>query len=399
MRKALMTVVSLIVLAGILYGGYQGFRLVQARKEAQKAAAVKQAVRGPMKVAVTTVRTGRIAHNVWVTGEVRALDAVDVVPEVSGRLERLRLPDGTLIEEGVRVHKGEVVAVIERDRYETAVKTAEAAVAVARASYERAKVNLADARREKDRWTGLAEAGAGTQQQLDRAVTAFQRAQAELDLAQAQIRQAEAALEQARVNLDKATVEAPFSGVVSRKYVDEGAFVGPGTPLFKLMDIREVEITGGVADRHYPKLKVGQTRAEVEVDAYPGEKFTGTLLRVRPELDRATRTVVVTIRVPNDEGRLKPGMYARMKLVLEEHDGVPLVPDEALISSQGELRVYVVDGGKAHSRKVRLGLEEGNMNEVLEGLGVGETVVVRGKEMLRDGAAVEAIDVKELNAR
>jgi len=322
-----------------------------------------------------------------------------VVPEVSGRLERLRLPDGTLIEEGVRVHKGEVVAVIERDRYETAVKTAEAAVAVARASYERAKVNLADARREKDRWTGLAEAGAGTQQQLDRAVTAFQRAQAELDLAQAQIRQAEAALEQARVNLDKATVEAPFSGVVSRKYVDEGAFVGPGTPLFKLMDIREVEITGGVADRHYPKLKVGQTRAEVEVDAYPGEKFTGTVLRVRPELDRATRTVVVTIRVPNDEGRLKPGMYARMKLVLEEHDGVPLVPDEALISSQGELRVYVVDGGKAHSRKVRLGLEEGNMNEVLEGLGVGETVVVRGKEMLRDGAAVEAIDVKELNAR
>jgi len=399
MRKALKTLVWLIVLAGILYGGYRGIGLVQARKEAAKAAAGQQETTGPVKVAVVPVQVGKIAQNVWVTGEVSALDAVDIVPEVSGRLERLRLPGGSLIEEGAKVQKGEVVAVIERDRYETAVKSAEAAVAVARASYERAKVNLADARREKDRWTGLLEGGAGTQQQLDLAVTAFERAQAELDLAQAQIKQAEAALAQAKVNLDKATIEAPFSGVVSRKYVDEGAFVGPTTPLFKLVDIHQVEITGGVADRHHSKLKVGQTWAEVQVDAYPGEKFTGNLSRVRPELDRVTRTVAVTIRVPNEDGRLKPGMYARIKLVLEEHDQVPLVPDEALLSFSGETRVYVVNGGEAHSRKVQIGLEEGNLNEVLEGLQPGEHVVVRGKEMLREGAAVEALDVKEVDAR
>jgi len=399
MRKALKTLVWLILLAGILYGGYRGIRLVQARKEAAKAAAGQQERTGPVKVAVVPVQVGKIAQNVWVTGEVSALDAVDIVPEVSGRLERLRLPDGTLIEEGVRAHKGEVVAVIERDRYETAVKSAEAAVAVARASCERAKVNLADARREKDRWTGLLEGGAGTEQQLDRAVTAFERAQAELNLAQAQIKQAEAALAQAKVNLDKATIEAPFSGVVSRKYVDEGAFVGPTTPLFKLVDIHQVEITGGVAGRHYPKLKVGQTRAEVQVDAYPGETFSGRLSRVRPELDRATRTVAVTVRMANEDGRLKPGMYARIKLVLQEHDAVPLVPDEALLTFGGETRVYVVNGGEAHARKVRIGLEEGNLNEVLEGLRPGERVVVRGKEMLREGAPVEALDVKEVDAR
>jgi len=399
MQKALKTLVWLIVLAGILYGGYRGIRLVQARKEAAKAAAVQQETTGPVKVAVVPVQVGKIAHNVWGTGEVSALDAVDVVPEVSGRLERLRLPDGALIEEGVKVQKGEVVAVIERDRYEAAVKSAEAAVAVARASYERAKVNLADARREKDRWTGLLEGGAGTDQQLDRAVTAFERTQAELNLAQAQIKQAEAALEQMNVNLDEATIEAPFSGVVSRKYVDEGAYVGPATPLFKLVDIHQVEITGGVTDRHYPKLRVGETRAELEVDAYPGEKFTGCLSRVRPELDRVTRTVAVTICVPNEDGRLKPGMYARIKLVLEERNHVPLVPDEALISFQGETRVYVVNQGKAHTREVRIGLEEGNLNEVLDGLQPGEKVVVRGHQMLREGTPVEAVDVLEVNAR
>jgi len=318
---------------------------------------------------------------------------------VSGRLERLRLSDGTLIEEGVEARKGEVVAVIERSRYETAVRSAEAAVVVARASCERAKVNLADARREKDRWTALVDGGAGTQQQLDRAVTAFERARAELQLAEAQIKQAEAALEQAKVNLDKATIEAPFSGVVSREYLDEGAFVGPATPLFRLVDIHQVEITGGVADRRYPQIHIGKTYAEVEVDAYPGEKFSGYVSRIRPELDTATRTVTVTIRVPNDDGSLKPGMYARIKLILEEHDQVPLVPDEALISLEGETRVYVVNQGKTHVRKVRIGLEEGNLNEVLDGLQPGEKVVVRGHQMLREGTPVQATDVQEVNAQ
>jgi len=274
MRKALKTLIWLIVLAGILYGGYRGVLLVQARTEAAKAAAIRQEAAGPIKVAVVPVQVGKIAQNVWVTGEVSALDAVEVVPEVSGRLERMRLPDGTLIEEGVEVQKDEVVAVIERDRYETAVRSAEATVVVAKAAYQQAQVNLADARREKDRWIGLVAQGAGTQEQLDRCVTAFERARAGVNLAEAQIKQAEAALEQAKVNLDKATIEAPFAGVVSRKYVDEGAFVGPGSPLFRLIDIRQVEITGGVADRHYQKLKVGRTRAEVEVDAYPGEACT-----------------------------------------------------------------------------------------------------------------------------
>ncbi len=342
------------------------------------------------------IRVGKVSQIAWVTGEVRALTAVAVTPEVTGRLEHLRLPNGTLIEEGVNVRKGDAVAVIERDRYETAVRTGEAAVLVARAVLERAKVDLADARREKDRWTRLVADGAGTQQQLDHVVTAFQRAQAELELAQAQVKQAEAALEQAKVNLDKATTEAPFSGVVSRKYLDEGAFVGPTTPLFRLIDIHQVEITGGVTDRHYPKLKIGKTHAAVEVDAYPQEKFSGFISRIRPEFDKATRTVAVTIRVPNGDGRLKPGMYARIRLVLDEHDQVPIVPDEALLTFEDGTRVYVVNEGEARLRKVRIGLEEGHWNEVLDGLQPGEIVVVRGKEMLRDGTAVEA---QEVNAR
>jgi len=399
MNKTFKILVRLAVLAGILYGAYRGIRIIRARQESARAAAATQKTAEPLKVGVVPVRLGKITQTVWVTGEVQPLKAVDVTPEVSGRLERLRLPDGTFIDEGVKVREGDVVAVVEHDLYEAAVQTAQAALMTARAGLERAKVNLAEARREKDRWRRLVAEGAGTQQQLDRAVTAFERAQAEEKLAEAQVEQAEAALAQAEINLDEATIKAPFSGIVSRKYVDEGAFVGPARPLFRLIDIREVEVTGGVAERHYKKLQIGKTRAVAEVDAYPGQEFGGFLSRIRPELEKATRTVAVTIRVRNEDGRLKPGMYARIRLVLEEHDNVLLVPDEALLSLEGETWVYVVNGGVASIRKVKLGLEEGDVNEVLDGLQPGEMIVVTGKEMLRDGAPVEAKEVQEVEAK
>jgi RND family efflux transporter MFP subunit len=389
-------VVWLLVLAAILYAGYRAMGIFREQKEAARVkSAQKEPAAGPVKVGVARVKEGTITDSVWVTGEVCPLAAVDVTPEVSGRLERFRLPDGTLIEEGVELKKGQIVAVIEHEQYRAAVQAAEAAVAVARANRGRAEVNLADARREKDRWTKLRKSGAGTEQQFDQAMTAFERARAELKAAEAQILQAEAALEQAKVNLADAVVKAPFSGVVSRKYVDEGAFVGPTVALFKLVDMSQVEITGGVADKHYPNLKVGRTRAQIEVDAYPGEIFSGALSRVRPEMDRVTRTVAVTIRAPNQDRRLKPGMYARIRLVLEERQEVPLVPDEALMAYEDGLHVFVVNDETIHTRPVRIGLEEGNLNQVLEGLSPGERVVVRGQQMVREGMKVQAEEVSE----
>ena len=383
-----------MVLTGMLYVGYRGAELFrEQRKTTELKNSGGNQAEGLVRVAVSTVQNGTLTESVWVTGEVRALAAVDVTSKVSGRLERLRLPDGTLIEEGVEIKKGQVIAVIEHEQHRAEVQVAKAAIALAKAKYGRAKVNLADARREKYRWIKLRKSGAGTEQQFDQVMTAFERVGAELKIAGAQILQAEAALELARVNLADAMIKAPQSGVVSRKYVDEGAFVGPLVPLFKLVDIRLVEITGGVADKHYPKLKVGRTRAEIEVDAYPGKTFCGTVSRVRPELDRVTRTVAVTIRAPNEGSRIKPGMYARIRLVLKERKDVPLLPDEALMASEDGPRIFVVYNGVIHSRPVRIGLEEGNLNEVLEGLRAGERVVVRGHQMLREGMKVEIEEV------
>lgn len=344
---------------------------------------------GPLKAMAATVQKGSISESVWVTGEVNALQSVDITPKISGRLRQMRRPDGAPIEEGVEVEEGQTVAWIEDDQYQAAVRSAEAALAVARAGRGLAEVNLAEAIREKERWDKLRQGGSGSEQQLDRAVTDLERARAELTAAEARIVQAEAALAQARVDLAETVIRAPFSGVVSIKHVDEGSFVGPATPLFQLSDISRVEITGGVADRHYPLLQIGRTRAAIEVDAYPEEVFSGEISRVRPELDRVTRTVAVTILADNPDRKLKPGMYARIRLVLREKNDIPVIADEAVLTGGGETRVYVVEEGIARSRKIRIGLEEGNLNEVLEGLEAGEEVVVRGHRRLREGLAVK----------
>jgi len=395
MKSTVRVLIWLGALVVILYGGYQGARLVRARKQLADLSAPNEDAAAPVVVAVERVRLGTVRNSVWVTGEVLALRSVEVVPKIAGRLERLRTPGGELIEEGVEVKKGQVVAVIEHEQLEAAVRSAEAALEVARAARETAMVNVADALREKERWVELRKRGSGAERQLDQAVTAYDRAQAQLKQAGARIAQVEAALAQAKVNLDEATIEAPFSGLVARKHVDEGAFVGPSTPLFKLADISQVEITGGVAGRHYPRLQAGQTKAEIQVDACSDRRFEGTVSRLRPELDRVTRTVAVTIRVANPERRLKPGMYARIRLILDERKDVPIVPDEALVAAGDKTHVFVVDDGRVHVREVKIGLEEGAENEVLEGLRAGDRVVVRGQQLLSEGMVVEPVEEED----
>ena len=395
MKSAARVLIWLAALAVIFYGGYRGARLVRARKQVADLSARNEDAADPVVVAVERVRLGTVRNSVQVTGEVRALRSVEVVPKAVGRLERMRLPDDTLIEEGTEVKRGRLVAVIEHSQLEAAVHSAEAALAVAGAARQTAMVNVADALREKERRVELRKRGSGTRQQLDQAATAYERAQAQRKQTEARIAQVEATLAQARVNLDEATIEAPFSGLVTRKHVDEGAFVGPSTPLFKLADISQVEITGGVAGRHYPDLLAGRTRAEIEVDACSDRRFEGTVSRLRPELDRVTRTVAVTIRVANPKRRLKPGMYARIRLILDERKDVPIVPDEALVATGDKTHVFVVDDGRVHVREVKIGLEEGAKNEVIEGLRAGDRVVVRGQQLLSEGMVVEPVEEED----
>jgi len=392
MKAVAKVAVWAIVLAAIGYGGFRVYRIVQERREVASASDDAGIV---TVVAVETVRKRTLTLTVPVTGEIEALAVVDVIPKVSGRLERLRLSDDTLIEEGAEVEKGQVIALIEHEALDAALEQARAALQVATASRERADVNKEHCQREKERWMNLYSEGSATESQRDQAVTSCDRAVAELKLGEAQVKQAKAAVHQAEVVRNEATIHAPIGGVVSRKFVDEGDMVGPGIPLVRIVRIDEVKIVGGVSERHIAELAPGVTEAHVEVDSYPGDSFDGLVHNIGVVVEPLTRTAKVEIRVPNSAHKLKPGMFARISLVAERRENVPVVSDMALLHDSEEVYAFAVEDGIARRRSLVLGISEGVFHEVKEGLELGEQVVVRGQRQLRDGDSVDLVEETE----
>ena len=186
---------------------------------------------------------------------------------------------------------------------------------------------------------------------------------------------------------ETAPVESPLSGVVGRVPVDLGTSVTPQTPVATVVDLTEAEIRLDVPEKYLPLLAPGRP-ALVATDAYPEETFTGTVSQISPVLDTETRTAPVELVIPNADHRLKPGMFARVKIVVREHAGVPIIPQETILGKEPDAAVFIVEGDTARVRKVSLGFKQGARIEVTKGLNGGEIVVLMGQQRLRDGSRV-----------
>ncbi|MFO7900389.1 MAG: efflux RND transporter periplasmic adaptor subunit [Planctomycetota bacterium] len=388
--KAVKVFVTFLALAAAIAGaGFGAMKLYESRQAAaEKNQTAPETRTEPPTVRVTTVATGTLEQRVFVTGTIEPDASARVTPETSGVLETFRLADGTPVEEGLEVNQGDRLGVIEHEDLKAALDEAKANLRVADASLREARVQLGDARTEKNRMLALHKEGTVTDRQRDKAVTAFDSAQARVDLAKERVGQARATLHKVRLRYQDATIQAPISGVVSEKYVGEGSYVNPSTPLAKIIDIEHVEARGAAAGKYFPLLQPGRTKAGIHVDAYPEHPFSGVVDRVQPELDPVTRTVRITIRVANRDGKLKPGMFARMEVLIRRRENVTVVPDAALVSTGDGHHAFVVNDGKVQVRAVRIGMEQADRNEVLEGLSPGETVVVQGHQLVEEGMAV-----------
>ena len=138
-----------------------------------------------------------------------------------------------------------------------------------------------------------------------------QAAEAQLDLAQAQLQQATSRLDELKITLDNTSIPSPVDGFVGKRFLDPGAFVSNNSPVASVVDIRTVRLVANIVEKDVKRVRAG-TPAVVEVDAFPGEKFSGSISRIAPVFDPATRTAEMEIEVPNPGFRLKPGMYARV---------------------------------------------------------------------------------------
>ncbi len=191
------------------------------------------------------------------------------------------------------------------------------------------------------------------------------------------------------LKFEKAPVESPLTGIVGRIYVDIGSNVKPETPVALVSNMGKVQINLDIPEKYLHQLSLGKL-AIISVDAYPNKEFTGKVTEMSPIVDLETRTAPIEITIDDDEHLLQSGMFAKVKLILEEHKNVPAVLKEAIIGKEPNTYVYVVDGKVASLRKITPGIREAAMIEVTEGLKEGELVVIMGQQRLRDGRTVAA---------
>ena len=194
-------------------------------------------------------------------------------------------------------------------------------------------------------------------------------------------------------DFELAPVTSPISGVVGRVYLDKGANVTLATPVALIVNMDEVQVKIDVTEKDLPKLKRDQI-AEVKVDAYSSEIFQGRVLKISPVVDLNTRTAPVWINIANPQHRLKPGMFARIKLMVGERQNALVVMRDAVIEEDSQRYVFIAEKKRASKKKVELGLESDGKYEVVKGLKEGDQAIVLGPSDLKDGDSVKIVEEK-----
>lgn len=196
------------------------------------------------------------------------------------------------------------------------------------------------------------------------------------------------------LKFQKAPVESTLTGILGRVYVDIGENVTANTPVALVVSVDKVKIGLDIPERYLPKIILGQ-EAQISVDSWPLEIFTGRVTKISPVIDLSTRTSPVEITVANKEHRLKSGMFAKVRLVIEARNNVPVILKEAIMGHDPDNYVFIVEDKKAVLKKISLGIRQGPYFEVRQGLKEGDRVVIMGQQMVADGALVEPEAEKE----
>jgi len=227
---------------------------------------------------------------------------------------------------------------------------------------------------------------------VEDAEAGFNSAVAAVDLAKAQLAQTEARIDELKITLSNTTIVSPVDGFVGRRNLDQGAFAGANTVILQVVDIGTVRMVSNLVEKDFKRVTQG-VQALVEVDAFPGEQFSGVVSRVAPVFDAATRTASMEIEVPNPGYRLKPGMYARVRLTAQRKADALTIPRTAVVDFEGRRGVFLPEGQTAKFQPVQTGLQDNERVEVVEGLADGQRVITTGALALRDGDRITPMNM------
>jgi membrane fusion protein (multidrug efflux system) len=297
-----------------------------------------------------------LSEQVTAVGTIFSNEAVTVSSEIPGRLQEIHF------QEGQPIDKGAPLFTLEDSVYRAQLADAEAKLKLAEQTHKRR--------------TTLLSSQYATAQSADESASA--------------VAVNTAAVELARVQLEKAHITAPFSGIVGLRRVSVGEYITAGQALVNLEAIDPVKADFRVPEKFLPAIRVGQT-IRIKVDAFPGGSFEGKVYAIDPRLDVAGRSLLVRAVVPNGDQRLRPGLFARVTVLLQLKEDALTVPEQAIVPQGDSQFVFKIMDGKAHLTKVITGTRRDGRVEIVDGLAAGDQVVTAGQLKIRDGSAVSIV--------
>ena len=386
MRK----IVVLLVVAALVAAGTWLYRASNGSTAAAGPTSGPGGMRGaggrpPMTVDTAPVTRQEVIDYITVVGNLVGAATVDVVPRVAGRLESVS------VRLGDRVTRGQSIAKMEDRELREQVNQAQATLDVNKANVVQRQNDLQVQKNALDRIQASFDSGLASRQNLEDAQARHNLAASQVEVARAQQAQTQSRIDELHITLSNTTILAPIDGFVSRRNLDPGAFAGTNTMIVTVVDLGTVRLVANLVEKGFKRVTSG-VEAKVQVDAFPGEDFRGQVSRVAPVFDPATRTAPMEIEVPNPGYRLKPGMYARVRLTLERRPEALTVPRNAVVDLDGQRGVFVIDDLQARFVPVEVGISDGERTEILSGLTERDRVITTGALALRNGDRVALPD-------
>ncbi|WP_413511551.1 efflux RND transporter periplasmic adaptor subunit [Myroides odoratus] len=349
MKKIITALVFVVLLGGTIYILNKN----KSKNEEETAIVAEQSA--TISVRAEQAKVEVVDTSYKANGNFVPYQEVTIAAETAGRVAKL------MVDEGAKVRKGQILALVNSDQINVQVRNAEAAYATAKA----------DAARFESAFT----TGGVTKQQLDQVKLMVQNAEANLKSAQ--------------ITAGDAHIKAPIDGIINKKHVEQGSFVAPGAPIFDLVNVNQLKLRVNIDESHVANLKEGDI-LNIQASVFPNDTFEGKVTFIAPKADAALNYPVDLLLTNNKDNKLRAGMYGSVYFKADKNQDIPLliVSRNAFVGSVSSNLVYRIIDNKAVATPVVAGRNLGDFVEILEGLKEGDVVITSGQINLTDQAPV-----------
>jgi len=350
----------------------------------------KTIITQPVAVQVTRSTEKSLVKRINLVGNLEAGSQVEIRTRYSGFIKSMPFNVGD------QIKTGEVILELNDSENLELVSKSKAALTVSKAQLQAQETSEGLAQKAFQRLEVLQKSGVSTNQQMEEAVANLTIAKAQTRLENARVEQAESDLKQSSLRLQENKILAPINGFLAERLVDIGDLAKPDVALMKIVNLDNVRTIVHIVEKDYEDVKIGQ-KANITVDTFPGKIFSGHVTRKAPVLDPETRTAAVHIEIPNSNFSLKPGMHARVQIVFEQHHKANVLSVASLTRRKDGpgSAVFVIVGNPpvTERRNIEIGINDGELVEILSGINSKDLVITLGNRLVDEGQKVTPIEV------